>query len=81
MASLEIVSYMSGPLLGNTQIGFLASMTSTQMAIKIGGMLCVVAVIVSALLLPLFWQYRARSTTQQADAQESYDDNIKDFSA
>lgn len=82
MASLEIVSYMSGPLLGNTQIGFLASMTSTQMAIKIGGMLCVVAVIVSALLLPLFWQYRGRSTTQQqVDAQELYDDNMKDFLA
>ncbi|MBP6918087.1 MAG: MFS transporter [Legionellaceae bacterium] len=70
MASLEMISYMSGPLLGNTQIGFLASMTSTQMAIQIGGTLCVVAVIVSALLLPLFWRYCGRSlptTQQQAD--------------
>ena len=58
MASLEMISYMSGPLLGSTQIGFLASMTSTQMAILIGGTLCMTFVILSILLLPTFWKYR-----------------------
>lgn len=58
MASLEMVSYMSGPLLGNAQVGFLASMTSTQIAILIGGILCVVAVCLSIFLLPAFWKYR-----------------------
>ena len=59
MASLEMISYMSGPLLGNTQIGFLAAMTSTQCAILIGGILCVVAVCFCIFLLPAFWNYRA----------------------
>ena len=59
MASLEMVSYMSGPLLGNAQVGFLASMTSTQFAILLGGILCVIAVCISIFLLPAFWKYDA----------------------
>ncbi len=58
MASLEMISYMSGPLLGNAQVGFLASMTSIQIAIFTGGTLCVTAVILSIFLLPFFWKYR-----------------------
>lgn len=58
MASLEMISYMSGPLLGNAQVGFLASMTSTQIAIFTGGTLCVTSVILSIFLLPAFWKYR-----------------------
>ncbi|MBS0288308.1 MAG: MFS transporter [Proteobacteria bacterium] len=57
MASLEMISYMSGPLLGNTYAGFIASMTSTQVAITTGGSLCVVGVFLSAILLPGFWKY------------------------
>lgn len=59
MASLEMVSYMSGPLLGSAQVGFLASMTSTQFAISIGGILCVISVFFSIFLLPSFWKYHA----------------------
>ena len=58
MASLEMISYMSGPLLGSAQVGFLASMTGIQMAILLGGTLCVTGVIVSIFLLPAFWRYR-----------------------
>ena len=59
MASLEMVSYMSGPVLGNAQVGFLASMTSIQFAISLGGSLCVIAVCLSIFLLPAFWKYHA----------------------
>lgn len=59
MASLEMISYMSGPSLGNAQVGFLASMTSIQIAILTGGSLCVTAVILSVFLLPAFWKYQA----------------------
>jgi MFS family permease len=61
MASLEMVSYMSGPLLGNAQIGILASMTSMQIAIITGGTLCLAAVIICSLILPAFWKYRPQS--------------------
>lgn len=59
MASLEMISYMSGPLLGSAQVGFLAAFTGTQIAILIGGILCVVAVLFCVLCLPLFWKYHA----------------------
>lgn len=57
MASLEMISYMSGPLLGNTYAGFIASMTTPQVAITSGGSLCVLGVMLSTLLLPGFWKY------------------------
>lgn len=60
MAGLEMISYMSGPLLGNAQVGFLASITGTQMAILFGGTLCVTGVILSIFLLPAFWKYRCQ---------------------
>lgn len=60
MAGLEMISYMSGPLLGSAQVGFLASITGRQMAILIGGTLCVTGVILSIILLPAFWKYRAQ---------------------
>jgi MFS family permease len=57
MASLEMVSYMSGPLLGNTQAGFMASITGVHEAIMIGGGLCMLGVILSAIFLPGFRRY------------------------
>ena len=57
MASLGMISYMSGPLLGSAQVGFLASLTTTKIAILIGGILCVVGVTLSIILLPAFWKY------------------------
>lgn len=58
MASLEMISYMSGPLLGNAQAGFMSSMLGLHMAIIIGGSLCVVGVMISLFLLPKFWRYK-----------------------
>ncbi len=60
MASLEMVSYMSGPLLGNAYAGLIASMTTTHLAITSGGSLCVLGVFLSAILLPGFWKYTRR---------------------
>lgn len=57
MASLEMISYMSGPLLGNAVGGFLATLTSTHVAITTGGILCVLGVFISTLFLSGFWKY------------------------
>jgi len=57
MAGLEMLSYMSGPLLGNTQAGFMAGVFGLHQAITIGGTLCLIGVAISALLLPGFWKY------------------------
>ncbi|HEX4045039.1 MAG TPA: hypothetical protein VHZ76_05165 [Gammaproteobacteria bacterium] len=52
-----MISYMSGPLLGNAQAGLMASVTGTHNAIMIGGSLCMIGVCVCALLLPQLWRY------------------------
>lgn len=62
MASLEVISYSSGPLIGNAQAGFLASFAGVQMAVMLGGMFCVIGVIMCLALLPGFWQYRKQDS-------------------
>ncbi len=58
MAGLEMISYMTGPLLGNAEAGLIASITNTQFSIISGGLFCVVGVLLCVLFLPRFWQYR-----------------------
>lgn len=57
LAGIEMISYMSGPLLGNFRAGTLASWTGLETAVSSGGMICVVAVVLCALFLPQFWKY------------------------
>ncbi|MBS0290476.1 MAG: MFS transporter [Proteobacteria bacterium] len=61
MASLEMISYMSGPLLGNAQAGLMASRFGTQKAITLGAGLCIAGVMLCFILLPQFWRYRRQS--------------------
>jgi MFS family permease len=60
LAGIEQLSYSTGPLLGNVEAGLVASLTSVRTSIVSGGVLCVVAVPVVALLLPGFRRYDAR---------------------
>ncbi|HEU4535858.1 MAG TPA: MFS transporter [Polyangiaceae bacterium] len=59
LAGIEMISYMSGPLLGGTRAGWVASVTSLRTSTVSGGLLCVVGVSLTALLLPAFWRYRS----------------------
>lgn len=66
MASLEMIGYTSGPLLGNTQAGMMASFTGLHTAIILGGSLCITGVVISLLLLPKFWGYRKLTAVDSA---------------
>jgi MFS family permease len=59
MAGIEMISYMTGPLIGNARAGWIATLTSTRLSIVSGGVLCVVGVVLCGLLLPAFWRYRS----------------------
>ena len=61
LASIEMVSYTSGPLLGHAQAGTMAALLGTPPAIVTGGMLCLVGLAACALLLPRFVRYDARA--------------------
>jgi MFS family permease len=58
LAGIEQLSYMTGPLLGNTRAGFAAERFGLARSIVWGGAICVVGVLACVPLLPAFWRYR-----------------------
>ena len=58
MASIEQLSYMTGPLLGNVRAGFMAERFGLASSIAWGGLLCVAGVALCIPVLPAFWRYR-----------------------
>ncbi|CAN5480095.1 MFS transporter [soil metagenome] len=59
LAGIEMISYLTGPLIGNARAGFAADASSVPFAIWTGGVLCVVGVVATGFLLPRFWRYEA----------------------
>ncbi len=59
LAGIAMISYMSGPLLGNARAGWVASLSSVPFSMWSGGLACVVAVIATSLAFPRFWEYRS----------------------
>ncbi len=57
LASIEMLSYMSGPMLGNARAGFVATQTSNFISILSGGIICVIACLACVWALPKFWNY------------------------
>jgi MFS family permease len=62
MAAIEMLSYMTGPLLGNARAGFMAQRFGLARSITWGGILCVAGVIACVPVLPGFWRYRKSET-------------------
>ena len=58
LAGVEMISYLSGPLLGNVRAGWIASMSSNEVSIVSGGVVCVIGILLCIPLLPKFWHYR-----------------------
>jgi MFS family permease len=61
LASIELVSYSSGPTLGNVESGAVASLFSVRVSIVSGGILCVLGVALLSLALPVFRHYDQRT--------------------
>lgn len=59
LAGLEMISYMTGPLLGNMRAGWMAQAMGTSRSVAVGGLICTVGVGLCVLLLPAFWKYRS----------------------
>lgn len=65
LAGIEMVSYMSGPLLGHVEAGAVAALFSVRASVVSGGVLCVAGVLVCGALLPRFVRYDAREFQPQ----------------
>jgi len=61
LSGIEMISYMTGPLIGNARAGWVAQNYSIPVSLISGGWVCVVAVLVTARFLPRFWQYKSQS--------------------
>lgn len=67
LASIELLSYTTGPLLGNAEAGAVATLFSVRASILSGGLLCVAGCLACALLLPGFRAFDARHWTAKPD--------------
>lgn len=63
LSGIEMISYMSGPLLGNARAGWVAGRTSVPFSLYTGGIICFVCVVITACFLPKFWRYRGEQTS------------------
>jgi MFS family permease len=65
LASIEMISYLIGPKLGDAKMGIVAENYGVHNALISGGILCVVAVIIVGLFLPKFLKYDAKEGVRQ----------------
>lgn len=71
LASIEMISYLTGPMLGSAKMGIVAERFGVKIALVSGGVLCVVAVAGAALLLPKFLTYDGREGVKQKEIEEA----------
>jgi MFS family permease len=69
LASIEMVSYSSGPLLGHVESGAVAALAGLRFSVVSGGVLCIAGVALCAVLLPGFRRYDARTFVQPAGGE------------
>jgi hypothetical protein len=59
LAGIEMLSYSSGPSLGNVEAGLFETLAGLRTSIVAGGALCIVGTVALAAALPRFWKYDA----------------------
>jgi hypothetical protein len=64
-----MISWSSGPLLGDAEAGALAALTSVRASVVAGGAACIAGTVVLVLALPRFWRYDSRAHGAGDDAQ------------
>lgn len=71
LASIEMISYLTGPMLGSAKMGIVAESFGTRTALVSGGVLCVASVLGTALFLPKFFTYDGREGVKQKEIEEA----------
>ncbi len=71
LAGIEMISYLTGPMLGNAEAGIVAHYFTVKTSIISGGVLTIVGTIVLAILLPKFIKYDGREGIKQKQLEEA----------
>lgn len=70
-ASIEMISYLTGPMLGSAKMGIVAERFGVKAALVSGGILCVVSVLGAAVFLPKFLKYDGREGIKHKEFEEA----------
>lgn len=71
LAGIEMISFLTGPMLGDAESGIVAYFFDVKTSIISGGVLTVVGTIVLAILLPKFISYDGREGRRRKEAEEA----------
>jgi MFS family permease len=71
LAGIELISYHTGPMLGNAESGIVASLFGIRNAVVSGGILCVLGTGLLMLALPAFRSYDGRAGLLQKQAEDN----------
>lgn len=71
LAGLEMISYTSGPKLGDAEAGIVATLFSVRTSIVSGGILCVAGTAIISLLIPEFIKYHGVAGIKQKELEEA----------
>ncbi len=71
MAGIEMISYLTGPYLGNAEAGLVAARFGLGFSVVSGGVMCVLGSGVLAALLPKFISYDGREGLARKEAEEA----------
>jgi hypothetical protein len=66
-----MISYTSGPKLGDAEAGIVATLFSVRTSVVSGGILCVVGTAIISALLPQFISYDGREGIRQKELEEA----------
>lgn len=71
LAGLEMISYTSGPKLGDAEAGIVAALFSVRTSVISGGILCVVGTVIISALIPQFLRYDGREGIKQKELEDA----------
>jgi MFS family permease len=71
LAGLEMISYTSGPKLGDAEAGIIATLFNVRTSIVSGGILCVVGTVIISALIPRFIRYHGAEGIRQKEVEEA----------
>ena len=71
LAGLEMISYTSGPKLGDAEAGIVATVFNLRTSVVSGGILCVVGTAIISALIPQFIRYHGSEGIRQKELEEA----------
>jgi MFS family permease len=71
LAGIEMISFLTGPMLGDAEAGIVAHFFSVKTSIIIGGVLTVVGTVLLTIFLPKFVAYDGREGIKRKEREEA----------